>query len=305
MPLNTMPSNTVRCGVAGWSYPHWNGVVFPRVKPRGFHPLEFLAGFVDTVEINTSFYQPLKPEVTRLWAKKVEHNRDFLFTAKLHRRFTHDRVLDLEEIARFREGLLPLHRQGKLGALLMQFPWSFRFTAENRDFFVRLRRTFHEFPLVAEMRHDSWMLEEALGTFIDHHVGFCNIDQPVYTRAMPPTAFLTSPIGYVRLHGRNPMNALGAFAADAPRQRQHDYLYEGAELSQWKTRIDRVARGAERVFVVANNDPGGKSVVNALELQRMFDAGRDMAPPDLRDRFRDVLLEFRTSRAQQELFIAA
>ncbi len=97
----------------------------------------------------------------------------------------------------------------------MQFPWSFRFTAENKDFFIRLRRAFHEFPLVAEMRHSSWMAEEAVGVFLDYRVGFCNIDQPEYTRAMPPTAYLTSGVGYVRLHGRNPQNSIGAYSRES------------------------------------------------------------------------------------------
>jgi uncharacterized protein YecE (DUF72 family) len=300
-----MPLNPIHCGPAGWSYAHWNGVVYPKAKPRGFHPLEFLAGYLDAVEINTSFYQPLKPEVARLWVTKVAANPRFLFTAKLHRRFTHDRVLDPAEMAVFREGLMPLLKSAKLGALLMQFPWSFRFTEENRDFFIRLRRAFHEFPLVAEMRHDSWMLDEALGTFIDYRVGFCNIDQPEYTRAMPPASFLTSGIGYVRLHGRNPANALGAYSQDAPRQRQHDYLYNARELAEWAARVERLRRSAERTFVITNNDPGGKSVVNALQLQRALETGRDLAPPDLRGRYRGVLSDFRTGRPEQNLLFQA
>src|SRR3954466_4227248 len=132
MPL----PNSLRCGPAGWSYAHWNGSVYPKARPRGFHALDLIAELFDTVEINTSFYQPLRPEVTQVWAHKVEFNRRFLFTAKLNRRFTHDRVLDRDEVARFKEGLWPLHRSKRLGALLMQFPWSFRFTSENREWFI-------------------------------------------------------------------------------------------------------------------------------------------------------------------------
>jgi uncharacterized protein YecE (DUF72 family) len=150
-------SPSIRVGTAGWSYPHWNGLVYPKAHAPGFHPLELIAKQLDCVEINSSFYQPLKPEVVKLWMKKVEAYPDFTFTAKLHQDFTHKRVLDQANIALFKEGLWPLLRAKKLGALLMQFPWSFRFTAENREFFIELRRAFHEFPLVAEMRHDSWM----------------------------------------------------------------------------------------------------------------------------------------------------
>ena len=129
-----------KVGSAGWSYPHWQGVVYPKTRPTGFHPLEHLAKHIGVVEINSSFYQPLKPEVVKLWMKKVEAYPDFLFTAKLHQDFTHKRLLDKAQVVQFKEGLWPLLRGKKLGALLMQFPWSFRFTAENREFFIELRR---------------------------------------------------------------------------------------------------------------------------------------------------------------------
>lgn len=296
-------STSLYIGTAGWAYPHWNGVVFPRAHP---HPLEQLATTFGAVEINSSFYQPLKPEVVRLWIRKAEANPDFKFTAKLHQRFTHARIIEEGEVKVFKDGLKPLQKSGKLGALLMQFPWSFRFTSENREFFIRLRRSFSEFPLVAEMRHSSWMSEEAVGTFLDYRIGFCNIDQPEYTRAMPPTAFLTSGIGYIRLHGRNPTNSLGAFNPAAPRNRQHDYLYSEPELAEWVTRITHVSRFADSTFVIFNNDAEAKSVVNALQLQEMLTGRRAAAPQTLRRKFPVQLENFGPGRAEQQyLFPAA
>lgn len=297
---------SLHIGVAGWSYPQWNGPVYPRQKSRSFHPLESLAKLVDAVEINTSFYQALKPEVSRLWLRKVEANPRFVFTAKLHQRFTHERILDATEIATFKAGLRPLLKSGRLGAVLMQFPWSFRFTQENREFFVALRRAFHEYPLVAEMRHDSWAREEAVGVFIDYHVGFCNIDQPAYTRAMPPTAFLTSRTGYVRLHGRNPANSLGHFEPGAPRAHQHDYLYSLEELAEWKARIDKIHRYAETTVVIFNNDPGAKSVANALALRALEGDRKGFAPAELIRRYPTQLQGFTPDRViQPSLFQAA
>lgn len=295
-----------RIGTAGWAYPHWNGVVYPQAGLKNMHPLELLARHFDVVEVNSSFYQALKPEVVRLWMKKVEGNPRFQFTAKLHQRFTHARVLEDGEIATFKEGLRPMLRANKLGAVLMQFPWAFRFNAENREFFIKLRRAFGEFPLVAEMRHSSWMAEEAVGTFLDYRVGFCNIDQPEYMRAMPPTAFLTSGVGYVRLHGRNPKNSLGSYDRAAMRLRQHDYLYPEAELAEWVKRIEHVGRYAESMFVILNNDAAGKSVVNALQLQAMISGVRPAAPKDLRRRYPVELEKFAPQYAeQQSLFSAA
>ena len=290
-----------RIGTAGWSYPHWDGTVYPKPQPRTLHPLEYLSRFVDLVEINSSFYRPLQPELTKVWMKKVEANPNFRFTAKLHQKFTHWRSLQPSDIKEFKDGLVPMNKAAKLGALLMQFPWSYRFTTENRDFLIQLRRAFQEFPLVAEMRHASWMSDEAIGTLLDYKIGFCNIDQPDYTKAMPPTSFLTSPIGYVRLHGRNPGNSLGAFQQDAPRQHQHNYLYSAPDLTDWKKRIEKLQRNAEATFVVFNNDPLGKSMVNALQLQQSFDATRRLAPYPLLCRYRVELENFTASQRALEI----
>lgn len=299
-------STSLYIGTAGWAYPQWNGLVFPRAHPAGQHALEILARSFNVVEINSSFYQPLKPEVVKLWIRKVQGNPLFRFTAKLNQRFTHARILEEAEVADFKNGVKPLMQEGKLGALLMQFPWSFRFTPENREFLIRLRRTFHEFPLVAEMRHNSWMAEEAVGTFLDYRIGFCNIDQPEYTRAMPPTAFLTSNIGYVRLHGRNPKNSLGGFDRDAARGKQHDYLYPEDVLAEWGKRIERIGRFAEATFVIFNNDAHAKSVVNALQLQNMMTGIRPAAPQELRRKFPLELEHFGPRHPEQQyLFPAA
>jgi uncharacterized protein YecE (DUF72 family) len=243
--------------------------------------------------------------VVKLWIRKVERNPDFLFTTKLHQQFTHKRLIVDAEVAGFKEGLWPLLRAKKLGALLMQFPWSFRFTKENREFFITLRRAFHEFPLAAEMRHSSWMSEEAIGTFLDYRVGFCNIDQPGYTSAMPPTAFLTSEVGYVRLHGRNPNNSLGAFDREATRLRQHDYLYTEAELAEWAKRIEKIGQFADRTFVIFNNDAGGKSFVNALQLRELLLGVRGAAPKELRRKYPMELEHFGPRYAEQQCLFSA
>lgn len=314
--MNATTGQKAKVGTAGWSYPHWNGLIYPKTyskngRPNHFHPLEMIAGQFDMVEINSTFYQPLKAEIAQLWLKQVSTNPNFQFTAKLHQQFTHKRSLDPSQVDEFSSGLRPLLRSGRLGALLLQFPWSFRFTEENRDFLIRLRRAFHHFPLVAEMRHDSWLAEEALGTFLDYRIGFCNIDQPEYTRAMPPTAMLTSGVGYVRLHGRNPQNSLGAYQRGASRKHQHDYLYVGEQLDEWLTRIDQVSRFSDRTFVVFNNDVAGQSYVNALQLNEMLGRHSVSAPLQLRRKYPEQLGHFtseprpQTAFEQQPLFQAA
>src|SRR4051812_29721694 len=247
--------NALRCGVSGWLHADWNSVIYPPVKPRGFHPLEHLAQRLDLVEIDSSFEKPLRPELSRLWLAKVAHNPAFLFSAVLGRRFTHDRDLAPEAIREFKEGLWPLKQAGKLGCLLMRFPWSFKFTKENRDFVIELRRSFYEFPLGAEMRHASLMVDEGLGALMDYRIGFCNVDQPSGLRATPPDAIITSPVGYVRLLGRGSEDWTKDDAAA-------DYLYTPQELGQWQGRIERLRTHTTSCFVIAANHTGGKAVVN-------------------------------------------
>ena len=296
---------TLYCGPSGWSYPHWNGIVYPRLKQPGFHALEHLSTYFNALEINTSFYQSIRPELASLWVRKVERNPKFLFTVKLGRKFTHERSLSAAEIAHFKEGLWPFHRARKLGCVLMQFPWTFRYTEENRAFLIALRRAYHEFPLVAEMRHSSWMHEEALGTLIDYRIGFANIDQAPYTKGMPPASLLTSRIGYVRLHGRNPQHWEREFGRPARATAAHDYLYSPKELEEWKQRIENIQQHAATTFVFANNDAVGKSVVNALELARMLGDDRRRAPAQLIEKFPEELADFRSERPMQEALFAS
>jgi uncharacterized protein YecE (DUF72 family) len=279
-----MPETTnILCGPSGWEHPDWNNLVHPGPRSGQHHALDWICRHFDAVEIPSSFHNALRPEVARVWLRKVAPNPKFQFTAKLQKAFTHERTLDATAVTSFKDALWPLLRAGRLGCLLMQFPWSFRYTRENREFLIKLRRTFHEFPLAAEMRHASWMLDEAVGTFIDYRIAFCNIDQPAYTKAMPATAFLTSTFGYVRLHGRSAFNWFQP--PDTPvRNHRYDYLYSETELREWKARIERIAGFASSVFVITNNDAGGKAIVNGLQLKSLLAGGegRDLPPEVLR-----------------------
>ncbi len=271
-----MPSTSPRFGPSGWEFPHWLGTIYPKRPLRGFHPLSHLSQIFNAVEIRSTFFRPVRPEVARLWLDKVSRNPNFTFTALLDRRFTYERRLDPADAAQFKDGLRPLLQARRFGCLVMQFPWAFRFTEENREYLIQLRRTFHEFPMAVEMRHKSWLADEALGTFIDYRLGFVNIDQPAYASAMPPASIVTSPVAYVRLHGQDPKHWEREFGGMSPAPDQltpgNDYLYTAAELEAWRSRIEHVAAHAETTYVVTANDAGGKSVLNALQLARSYAA---------------------------------
>jgi uncharacterized protein YecE (DUF72 family) len=127
----------------------------------------------------------------------------FRFTAKLYKAFTHDRKASQQDESDFKRGIAPLMEAGRLGALLVQFPWSFRNKPENRICLRRLHDRLAEYPLVVEVRHGSWIEPDVLDELAESGGGLSNIDQPLFHRSVKPAALTTSDVGYVSLHGRN------------------------------------------------------------------------------------------------------
>jgi uncharacterized protein YecE (DUF72 family) len=269
----------IRIGPAGWSYKDWEGVVYPKKPGPRFDPLEYISRFFDTVEINSSFYRPPTASAAASWAKRVAQNRRFTFTAKLYRVFTHERgkATAADEKA-FREGVEPLAKAGRLGALLLQFPWSFKNTDDERSHLLNLLDRFKEYPLVLEVRHTSWNNPQVLEWLEERGVGICNVDQPLFSKSIKPAALITSTIGYVRLHGRNYQNW---FRESAPRDERYNYLYSLEELDPWITRIKEVAKHTHETYVVTNNHFRGQAVVNALEIKSTIEEELVPAPGPL------------------------
>ncbi|HET9525357.1 MAG TPA: DUF72 domain-containing protein, partial [Pyrinomonadaceae bacterium] len=269
----------IRIGPAGWSYKDWEGVVYPQKPGKNFDPLEYLSRFFNTIEVNSSFYRPPTTSTTESWARRVEKSKDFTFTAKLHRVFTHERGKATKEDEKaFRVGMEPLVKAEKLGALLLQFPWSFKNTDEDRLYLTQLLERFREYPLVLEVRHTSWNNEHIYEWLEERGVGICNIDQPVFSRSIRPAALTTSPVGYIRMHGRNYQNW---FRDKAPRDERYNYLYSLDELDPWIQRIKQVAKQTRETYVITNNHFRGQAVVNALEIKAALTEERVPAPEPL------------------------
>src|ERR1700680_3794215 len=284
----------IRIGTAGWSYRDWDGGFYPPGRQRRKqHALEFLAQCCDVVEINTSFYGHIKPELVKVWARKVAVNPKFVFTAKLHRSFTHSPIAVMEPTSAAtikpndederlaREGLDALASTGKLGALLIQFPVSFKNTLLNREYLESLLRQFIEYPRVVEVRHESWNRPGTIAYFTERNAAFCNIDQPLIGRSLEATEHVTSPVGYVRLHGRNYEHWFESGSDSDNRNDRYNYLYKPAELEKWKEKVEIIARRAESTYVIANNHFEAKAAVNALELRHLLDGKKVRAPETL------------------------
>lgn len=255
-------------GVAGWSYPDWAGVVYPRPRPRGFDPLSYLAKMIDLIEINSTFYHPGSKKNADSWVARTHELPNFKFTAKLWRKFTHERAsFTKSEIKKARAVPEVLESAGLLGAVLAQFPWSFRNTQENRERLSKVVESFSDFPVAVEVRHGSWDLEEVREMLKNIGAALVNLDQPIIGDSIKPGNEVTAGSAYVRLHGRNHDDW---FKEDAGRDDRYNYLYTGQELAPWKQRIEKMATECDAVYVVANNHFKGQALVNALQLKHML-----------------------------------
>ena len=164
-------------GTCGYSYPGgpprgWNEIFYPMAVGRRLNELEFYASYFNLVEINSTFYRPPKPTMTRAWVSRTPD--DFKFAVKAWQKFTHAKRLGGEssdlrpwepfaanDVELFSGALMPLAEVGKLAALLFQYPAGFHFAPENVERIERTLEAFAEFPKVIELRHRSWSDHES------------------------------------------------------------------------------------------------------------------------------------------------
>jgi uncharacterized protein YecE (DUF72 family) len=329
----TNPGCEIRIGPAGWSYPDWSGYVYPSPRPKGFHEATYLAQFFDTIEINTSFYSPLQPGHAHQWLERVADNPRFLFTAKLWQRFTHEifpptsgagasgpgapgatptdlvrpsasrlsrsasaptGIPSAENERTVRAGFDVLRNAGKLGAVVLQFPFSFHRTAETTAYLTALLQRFADYPLAVEVRHASWDDPEIFALLREHHAAFCNIDQPIIGRSLEPfggrrgvSDKFAAPLGYIRLHGRR-YDTWFNDDPTIPSHERYNYLYSAEELTPWADRIQTESEHTLKVFAVTNNHYLGKGVVNALQLIGMLKGAKVNVPEPLRQHYPEL-----------------
>ncbi len=282
----------IRVGPAGWSYDDWAGPVYPSPKPRDFDPLGYLARYVDTVEINSTFYAPADVGKVEGWLAKTAHAPDFRFAVKLWQRFTHEQnagAWTTTDVRQARAAFDTLRAADRLGAVLLQFPWRFKRTPENREWLGDLTSAFADLPLVVEVRHDSWLVPDFFEALGERGIGFVNIDQPLFKRSVKPSAAATGAVGYVRVHGRN---AKDWFRQDAGVNERYDYLYSADELAPWIERTREIAAETAETYVVANNHYRGQAMTNGTMILSMLGGEKVAAPPQLIAAYPDALAPY-------------
>jgi uncharacterized protein YecE (DUF72 family) len=277
--------SNLRIGTSGWNYPAgrgtWNGLFYP-AAPRGrrgkgiakpkFDELTYYAEHFDTVEVNTTFYGQPKATVARTWSDRTPAG--FEFSLKLYRRLTHGNVpgvppLDLEAIDEYRRGIEPLAVAGKIGALLAQFPPSFRQTSESQGYLDALLQRFRDYPIAVELRHRSWSddFSSTLALLNSHDAALTQIDEPKFKVSIRQNQ-LPNIAGfyYMRLHGRN---AEQWWKHDKSEDR-YNYLYSADELKPFSETADAARRLVKKFYLYFNNHFASKAVVNAVMIKHQL-----------------------------------
>lgn len=268
-------------GTSGWSYPTgkgtWNGIFYPTGGPRRgrVDELSFYAEHFDTVEINSTFYRVPSAATARSWAERTP--RGFEFSLKLFQKFTHPAMfheatggdpwdLGVKDVDEFRRAIEPLAAAGKLGALLAQFPASFKNEPDSRGYLEWLLNQFREHLVAVELRHRSWsdLPAETIALLGASGAAWAQIDEPKFRLSIRQNLLPNvNTFYYLRLHGRN---AAQWWVHESSEDR-YNYLYSTEELEPFAEAIEGASRQVRKAYLYTNNHFSAKSVANAAILK--------------------------------------
>jgi uncharacterized protein YecE (DUF72 family) len=297
----------IHVGTSGWSYPTgkgtWNGVFYPvggkgRSRARGkFDELAFYAEHFDTVEINSSFYRTPTRDTAKGWAARTP--RGFEFSLKLFQKFTHPEMfhkatgqdpweLGQKDVDEFRAALDPLASAHKLGALLAQFPASFKNEPDTRGYLEWLLQQFREYSVAVELRHRSWSDDpvETLKLLDAFSAAWAQIDEPKFRYSIRQNLMPNvKSFYYLRLHGRNAKE----WWKHEKSEDRYNYLYSNQELEPIAEAVEAASAKVKKAYLYTNNHFSAKSVANAAVLKhKLRQPVEGEYPDEFVDRYPDL-----------------
>lgn len=202
----------------------------------------------------------------------------FQFAVKAYRGITHERgATSTSEAEEFYHALHPMLDEGRLAAVLLQFPYSFHYTLENRRYLGEILKPLEGLPLAVEFRNREWMLERVYDGFRDRGISYVQTDNPELDNLPLPTAAATSETGYIRFHGRNAENWWKGDNVS-----RYDYLYNEHELHSWLCRIDDISAKVKRLLIAFNNHHKASAVQNAQQIYNLLINHTDLNPAEIK-----------------------
>jgi len=256
----------------------------------GEERLRYYADHFDTVEVNSTYYRLPEEDLVAKWAERVPEG--FVMHVKAFGMMTRHpvkadvlppelrdaapvdergrvdrppRALRSEVFARFHAALEPLRSAGKLGGVLLQFPSYIVCKPASFDYIAWAKEELRGDHPMVEFRHRSWLDEEnraQVFSFLEE-IGatYVVVDAPkTDAKNLVPTVLArTSPIVYVRTHGRNAetWNVRGRSAAE-----RFDYLYSEEELRELVPAVRELASDAKEAYVMFNNNGRSRAAGN-------------------------------------------
>ncbi len=250
----------IRIGTSGYSFLDWVGPFYPPGIQKG-KMLDHYIQFFDTVEVNASYYHAPHPKVWENMLSKTDENFDFM--VKMHKSVTHDRHDIVVEIDKFKRSVQPLNDAYRLKGLLLQFPYSFRWSRKNQSYVQSVAYLMNEFQLYIEFRHRSWIRDNFIELLKDMKVALCSVDGPLMQSLPRHELHDISNRIYLRLHGRNKEQWWNGGAL------RYDYLYNESELKDWIHKIKRSKADVREIYIFFNNCHAGQAVRNAEMMKQL------------------------------------
>jgi uncharacterized protein YecE (DUF72 family) len=285
----------VRIGTCSWAdealTKHW----YPKGVSSAEERLRYYAEHFSTVEVDSTYYRLPDETMVANWAGRTPE--DFVMHVKAFGVMTRhpvkleqlppdlreaaevdergrvnrpSRELRGEVFARFHEALEPLRSAGKLGGILLQFPSYVVAKDLSRDYLAWAVEQLRGDRALVEFRHRSWLDDEnreSTLAFLEELGATHVVTDAPKTEAknlVPTVVAATSPLAYVRMHGRNAgtWNVRSGSASD-----RFDYLYSDDELKEWVEPLRGLSDRCEEVYVLFNNNRWSKAPGGELSAQ--------------------------------------
>ncbi len=243
-------------GTSGWHYNDWTGTFYPP-DITGYHELTFHARHFNTVENNSSFYRIASEGTYKTWNRMTPDG--YKFSIKLNKLITHTHRLELNDDTIERIQFILQTTQvldGKLGAVLIQLPASFKYDLERVDAFLEfftteVRALPHPFDIAIEFRNKYWFTDELFALLEKYNVALV----AGQSSRWPEMRRVTADVAYIRMHGPEKL-----FASS----------YSDQQLRELADYITSLPKKVRRVYVYFNNDFHGYALQNGQSLAHML-----------------------------------
>jgi len=280
----------VRIGTCSWAdealSKHW----YPEGTPAK-ERLAYYAERFSTVEVDSTYYRVPTEQMVRGWAERTPD--DFVMHVKAFGLMTRHPVKleqvppDLREglpvdhrgrvdrpprelrakvFEEFLGSLAPLRDSGKLGGILFQMPPYVVWKPSSLDYLEWANEQLGDDLMLFEPRHRSWFAEDVRNELLrwleEREIAWVVVDAPKVDAGNVPATLVavTSPVAYVRFHGRNAgtWNVRGGSAAQ-----RFDYTYGEDELREWVGPLRELSGEAQEAYAFFNNNNQTNGVAQA------------------------------------------